>query len=111
MTISEEERAEFRRKQLEAIMKADAVPMAAMRGEAIDAYSALEYAMAHLLSTLGDMPRGVAAIILFKLNARPRQQILDRLKTRKLKQEYSIFWKSAIARMRELDDARNRIVH
>lgn len=95
------------RKRLEAFDR-----LRVARGQAIQNYAQLEYALCslftHLLQTTPDM---AATVFYRNANARSRNMILSKLLQKRHGADYGAFWKSAVKRIKGLDDRRNEIVH
>lgn len=96
----------------EAIELATRSPMWAARGEAVQAYAALEQSLCSLFQYLSSMELGAANIVFYKItNYRARNDIIDKLLRKKHDTIYSIFWNSYKKQLQQLDLARNDIIH
>lgn len=82
------------------------------RGHAIGIYGNLEQTLCEALAYFGDIDNDVAGVVFFKINnARAVQEILDKLKRRKMGAANSLFWNSLTGNYRKLSETRNLIVH
>jgi hypothetical protein len=87
-------------------------PIWAERGKAIQSYAQLEQSLCFLMETLGDMPKGVAPIIFYKItSAKARAAIIDKMLARKYGHKYNLFWNAYLKSLHPIDTKRNEIVH
>jgi hypothetical protein len=96
----------------EVIKWAEADPIWAARGKAIQGYAQLEHALSAALSTLGGMTLQVAAAIFYKIvSTSARIAILEKLLHKKHGATYNPFWNGYRKELSQMDLKRNEIVH
>jgi hypothetical protein len=81
------------------------------RGQAIDAYAGLEKSLSFLLATFAETSLSIASVILFRIGAHPRNLILDELRSTRFGDQYENYYVSLMKLIRQLDQARNQIIH
>ncbi len=82
------------------------------RAEALENYVLVEQSICDTFIKLSGATNEAGSLIFFKLNnARTRVQILEKLLKPKFYPEYKLFWRSALAAVRQLDETRNQVVH
>jgi len=82
------------------------------RAVAIQAYAKLEQSLSMLFSLWLGTPPEIGGLVFFRITSKHAiNRILDDLKTKRLQDEYNLFWNSFLSFIRTLDHRRNEIVH
>lgn len=83
----------------------------AIRAKAIQSYANLEQALSRLFAGLSETKMDIAGIIFFRIGARARNTILEKLFKKKFMTEFNLFRNSLFDQLGPIDAERNEIVH
>ena len=82
------------------------------RAVAIQAYAQLELSLSMLFSLWLGTPPDIGGLVFFRITSKHSiNRILRDLKTKRLQDEYNLFWNSLLSFVQTLDHRRNEIVH
>ena len=86
--------------------------LAALRGRAIQEYGIVEQSVCQLFSHLSGTGPNVAGVVFFNVrDAHSIHRILRRPLEKRYGQQYSVFWMSLAALIRQCSEVRNKIAH